>query len=80
MGKFSTEVQLSREMSVFDVTLIGVGAMVAAGVAPTRQTQRNAAPACWLALLAYGSLGRGPPLQVQVCCRESFPPKTGIRP
>jgi amino acid transporter/nucleotide-binding universal stress UspA family protein len=32
MGKFSTEVQLSREMSVFDVTLIGVGAMIGAGI------------------------------------------------
>ena len=80
MGKFSTEVQLSREMSVFDVTLIGVGAMIGAGVAPTRRTPSNAAPACWLALLARVSVRRGPVLQVQACCRESFPPKTGIRP
>jgi amino acid transporter len=32
MGKFSTEVQPSREMSVFDVTLVGVGAMIGAGI------------------------------------------------
>ncbi|MFN8178397.1 MAG: amino acid permease [bacterium] len=32
MGKFSAEVHLSREMSVLDVTLIGVGAMIGAGI------------------------------------------------
>ena len=32
MGKFSTEAQLSRGMSVFDVTLIGVGTMIGAGI------------------------------------------------
>jgi hypothetical protein len=31
-------------------------------------------------LLAAGSLGRGPLLQVQACCRELFPPKTGNTP
>jgi amino acid transporter/nucleotide-binding universal stress UspA family protein len=30
--KFSTEVHLSREMSLLDVTLIGVGAMIGAGI------------------------------------------------
>jgi amino acid transporter/nucleotide-binding universal stress UspA family protein len=32
MKKFETEVRLSREMSVMDVTLIGVGAMIGAGI------------------------------------------------
>jgi hypothetical protein len=31
-------------------------------------------------LLAAGSLGRGPLLQVQAYCREFFPPKTGNTP
>jgi amino acid transporter/nucleotide-binding universal stress UspA family protein len=32
MGKFNTEVHLSREMSLLDVTMIGVGAMIGAGI------------------------------------------------
>lgn len=32
MKKFATEVRLSREMSLLDVTLIGVGAMIGAGI------------------------------------------------
>jgi amino acid transporter/nucleotide-binding universal stress UspA family protein len=32
MKKFSTEVQLSREMSLLDATMIGVGAMIGAGI------------------------------------------------
>ena len=32
MKKFDTEVHLSREMSLLDVTLIGVGAMIGAGI------------------------------------------------
>jgi amino acid transporter/nucleotide-binding universal stress UspA family protein len=32
MSKFDTEVRLSREMSLMDVTLIGVGAMIGAGI------------------------------------------------
>lgn len=32
MGKFSTEVHLSREMRLLDVTMIGVGAMIGAGI------------------------------------------------
>lgn len=32
MKKFETELHLSREMSLLDVTLIGVGAMIGAGV------------------------------------------------
>jgi amino acid transporter/nucleotide-binding universal stress UspA family protein len=32
MKKFETEIHLSREMSVLDVTLIGVGAMIGAGI------------------------------------------------
>ena len=32
MKKFETEVRLSREMSLMDVTLIGVGAMIGAGI------------------------------------------------
>jgi amino acid transporter/nucleotide-binding universal stress UspA family protein len=32
MKKFETEVRLSREMSLLDVTLIGVGAMIGAGI------------------------------------------------
>jgi basic amino acid/polyamine antiporter, APA family len=32
MKKFDTEVHLSREMKVFDVTMIGVGAMIGAGI------------------------------------------------
>lgn len=32
MKKFDTEVRLSREMSLLDVTLIGVGAMIGAGI------------------------------------------------
>jgi basic amino acid/polyamine antiporter, APA family len=32
MKKFATEVQLSREMSLLDATMIGVGAMIGAGI------------------------------------------------
>jgi amino acid transporter/nucleotide-binding universal stress UspA family protein len=32
MKKFDTEVHLSREMKLFDVTMIGVGAMIGAGI------------------------------------------------
>ncbi len=32
MKKFSTEVQLSREMNLLDATMIGVGAMIGAGI------------------------------------------------
>jgi amino acid transporter/nucleotide-binding universal stress UspA family protein len=32
MGKFETEVRLAREMSLMDATLIGVGAMIGAGI------------------------------------------------
>lgn len=32
MAKFDTEIRLSREMGVMDVTLIGVGAMIGAGI------------------------------------------------
>ncbi len=32
MAKFETEVRLSREMTLTDVTLIGVGAMIGAGI------------------------------------------------
>ncbi|HLC25462.1 MAG TPA: hypothetical protein VJM80_01685 [bacterium] len=32
MKKFETEVHLSREMGLLDVTLIGVGAMIGAGI------------------------------------------------
>ena len=32
MAKFQTEVRLSREMSLTDATLIGVGAMIGAGI------------------------------------------------
>lgn len=32
MKKFDTEVRLSREMSLMDATLIGVGAMIGAGI------------------------------------------------
>ncbi len=32
MKKFSTEVQLSREMTLLDATMIGVGAMIGAGI------------------------------------------------
>ena len=32
MAKFTSEVRLSREMSLLDVTLIGVGAMIGAGI------------------------------------------------
>src|SRR3970040_3106875 len=32
MKKFQTEVQLSREMSLMDATMIGVGAMIGAGI------------------------------------------------
>jgi basic amino acid/polyamine antiporter, APA family len=32
MKKFATEVHLSREMKLFDVTMIGVGAMIGAGI------------------------------------------------
>ncbi|MGA2327180.1 MAG: amino acid permease [Bryobacteraceae bacterium] len=32
MAKFETEVRLSREMTLMDVTLIGVGAMIGAGI------------------------------------------------
>ena len=32
MAKFDTEVRLSREMTLMDVTLIGVGAMIGAGI------------------------------------------------
>ena len=32
MKKFETEVHLSREMSLMDATLIGVGAMIGAGI------------------------------------------------
>ncbi len=32
MGKFTTEVHLSREMKLLDVTMIGVGAMIGAGI------------------------------------------------
>ncbi|MFH1725363.1 MAG: amino acid permease [Elusimicrobiota bacterium] len=32
MGKFETQVRLSREMSLFSVTMIGVGAMIGAGI------------------------------------------------
>lgn len=32
MAKFETEVRLSREMTLIDVTLIGVGAMIGAGI------------------------------------------------
>ncbi len=32
MGKFTSEIRLSREMTVMDATLIGVGAMIGAGI------------------------------------------------
>ena len=32
MKKFGTEVHLSREMKLLDVTMIGVGAMIGAGI------------------------------------------------
>ena len=32
MKKFETEVRLSREMTLMDATLIGVGAMIGAGI------------------------------------------------
>ncbi len=32
MSKFHTEVHLSREMGVLDATMIGVGAMIGAGI------------------------------------------------
>ena len=32
MKKFNTEVNLRREMKLMDVTLIGVGAMIGAGI------------------------------------------------
>ena len=32
MKKFETEVHLSREMRLMDATLIGVGAMIGAGI------------------------------------------------
>jgi len=32
MGKFETQVRLSREMTLFGVTMIGVGAMIGAGI------------------------------------------------
>jgi amino acid transporter len=32
MKKFEPEVRLSREMSLMDITLIGVGAMIGAGI------------------------------------------------
>lgn len=32
MGKFSSEIRLSREMTLMDTTLIGVGAMIGAGI------------------------------------------------
>ncbi len=32
MGKFKTEVRLSREMTLLDATMIGVGAMIGAGI------------------------------------------------
>jgi amino acid transporter len=32
MNRFDTEVHLSREMRLFDVTMIGVGAMIGAGI------------------------------------------------
>jgi len=32
MGKFNTEIRLSREMTLLDATMIGVGAMIGAGI------------------------------------------------
>jgi amino acid transporter len=32
VNKFSTEIQLSREMTLLDATMIGVGAMIGAGI------------------------------------------------
>jgi amino acid transporter len=32
MGKFQTEIRLSREMTLLDATMIGVGAMIGAGI------------------------------------------------
>jgi len=32
LSKFDTEVRLSREMSLLDSTMIGVGAMIGAGI------------------------------------------------
>ena len=32
MKKFDTEVRLAREMSLLDATMIGVGAMIGAGI------------------------------------------------
>lgn len=55
MGKFFTEVHLSREMSLLDVTMIGVGAMIGAGIfVLTGLAAGVAGPALIIAFLLNG--------------------------
>ena len=55
MKKFDTEVRLSREMSLMDATLIGVGAMIGAGIfVLTGIAAGVAGPALVLAFLLNG--------------------------
>jgi amino acid transporter/nucleotide-binding universal stress UspA family protein len=55
MGKFNREVHLSREMTLMDITLIGVGAMIGAGIfVLTGIAAGVAGPALILAFLLNG--------------------------
>ncbi len=55
MGKFFAEVHLSREMSLLDVTMIGVGAMIGAGIfVLTGLAAGVAGPALIIAFLLNG--------------------------
>jgi len=69
MGKFKTEVHLSREMTLLDATMIGVGAMIGAGIfVLTGIAAGVAGPAlivafalngivAWLTAMSYAELG-----------------------
>lgn len=57
MSKFDTEVRLSREMSLLDATMIGVGAMIGAGIfVPIGIAAGVAGPALILAFIHKAAL------------------------